>query len=238
MLQCAHCGKQYKRANFLNKHELICSLKKEKFDYNELVPTKKEMWKMIQILVKTTQEQSKKIEKLENIIDRDVKKINVIEWLNENETCGVDFNTWLKTHIEVTIENIKTIFVSDFMRGLNNILMTNIIDKDIPLRAFTHKSKQLYLFENDKWRKAKRSDIKNLFDRIQINILKISKKYDETLSDLEKYGPNNLQYLKNQEKIMMVDTKKKEKCFSYIENTCIDIIKINLNDLTKFKFCI
>ena len=219
-------------------HKLICSLNTENFDYDEIVPTKKEMWKMIQRVVKKAEQQEKKIQKLENIIDRDVKKIDVIEWLRENETCSISFKDWVKSNIIVTIEDLKTIFVSDFQRGLNNIITNNIIDKEIPLRAFTHKIKQLYIFENKKWRKATKKDIKHLFDRIQLNILKMSKEYDKTLTDIEKFGSNNLQYLKNQQKIMIVDTKKKERYFNYIENTCISLIKINLNNLTKFKFCI
>ena len=79
MLQCPHCDKQYKREKSLNKHKLICSLNTDNFNYDEIVPTKKEMWKMIQRLVKKTEQQEKKIQKLENIIDRDVKKIDVIE---------------------------------------------------------------------------------------------------------------------------------------------------------------
>lgn len=238
MLQCPHCDKQYKREKSLNKHKLICSLNTDNFDYDEIVPTKKEMWKMIQRLVKKTEQQEKKIQKLENIIDRDVKKIDVIEWLTENETCCISFKDWVKSKIIVSIDDLKTIFVSDFQRGLNNIITNNIIDKEIPLRAFTHKIKQLYIFESKKWRKATKNDIKHLFDRIQLNILKTSKEYDKTLTDIEKFGSNNLQYLKNQQKIMIVDTKKKERYFNYIENTCISLIKINLNNLTKFKFCI
>tara|TARA_B100000513_G_C11890974_1_gene182318 strand:- start:578 stop:1294 length:717 start_codon:yes stop_codon:yes gene_type:complete len=238
MLQCPYCDKKYKREKALNKHKLICSLNSDNFDYDEIIPTKKEMWKMIQRLVKKSDQQEKKIEKLENIINRDVKKINVVEWLTENQSCNIDFKEWVKSNIIVTIEDIKTIFITDFMRGLNNIITNNIIDKEIPLKAFTHKIRQLYLYENKKWRKASKKDIKHLFDRIQINILKISKEYDKTLTDIEKFGPNNIQYLKNQQKIMIVDTKKKEKCFSYIESTCINLIKMNLNELTKFKFYI
>ena len=145
---CPYCQKQYKRTKALNKHKLICSLNSENFSYDEIIPTRKEMWKMIQRLVKTTEEQSEKIKKLENIIDRDVKKIDVIDWLNENETCDIDFKSWIKSHIIVTIEDIKTIFITDFMRGLNNIITNNIIDKKIPLKAFTHKIRQLYLYEN------------------------------------------------------------------------------------------
>ena len=147
-LCCPYCQKQYKRKKALDKHKLICCLNTHNFSYDEIIPTQKEMWLMIQRLVKTTEEQEKKIKKLENIIDRDVKKVDVIEWLNENESCEIDFKLWIKSHIIITMEDIKTIFVTDFMRGLNNIITNNIIDKEIPLKAFTHKTRQLYLYES------------------------------------------------------------------------------------------
>ena len=47
-----------------------------------------------------------------------------------------------------------------------------------------------------------------------------------------------MQYLKNCDKIMVVDTKKKERYFKYIENSIINIVKKNLNEMTKYKFYI
>ena len=85
---------------------------------------------------------------------------------------------------------------------------------------------------------VKKRDIMKIFDRISLNILKKSKEYDETLSDQEKYGSDNIQYLKNCDKIMIVDTKKKEKYYKHIESSIIGLINKNLNDMAKFKFYI
>ena len=46
-----------------------------------------------------------------------------------------------------------------------------------------------------------------------------------------------MQYLKNCEKIMVVDTKKKEE-YKFIESNIISLTKQNLNDMAKFKFYI
>ena len=62
---CPYCQKQYKRKKALDKHKLICCLNTHNFSYDEIIPTQKEMWLMIQRLVKTTEEQEKKIKKLE-----------------------------------------------------------------------------------------------------------------------------------------------------------------------------
>jgi len=52
----------------------------------------------------------------------------------------------------------------------------------------------------------------------------------------EKYGADNIAYLKNCDKIMIVDTKKKERHYKFIEHSIIGLTKKNLNDMAKFKF--
>ena len=117
--------------------------------------------------------------------------------------------------------------------------MNNIINgENTPFRAFSHKIKQLYIYQKNKWKKSTKSDIMKIFDRISLNILKQSKEYDKSLSNNEKFGADNMQYLKNCDKIMVVDTKKKEKHYRYIESSIIGLIKTNLNDMAKFKFYI
>ena len=87
-------------------------------------------------------------------------------------------------------------------------------------------------------KKSKKVDIIKIFDRLSLNILKRSKDYDNSLSQNEKFGSDNMQYLKNCEKIMVVDTKKKERFYKYIETNIISLTKQNLNDMAKFKFYI
>ena len=81
-------------------------------------------------------------------------------------------------------------------------------------------------------------DIMKIFDRISLNILKKSKDYDKTLTHNEKYGADNIAYLKNCDKIMIVDTKKKERYYRHIESSIIGLTRKNLNDMAKFKFYI
>jgi hypothetical protein len=75
-----------------------------------------------------------------------------------------------------------------------------------------------------------------IFGRLSLNILKMSKVYDNSLSKGQKWGADNMQYLKNCDKIMVVDTRKKERYYKYIESSIIDLTKKNLNDMAKFKF--
>ncbi len=237
MRNCPHCGKKFKTNPALHKHIILCQLDKNEVK-NSVVPTQKEMWVIIQKLYKENEIQKKKIEKLEQIVNKDVKKLNMLDWLNQNDK-GIDIDSWLKTNIIVTIDDLNTIFMTDYTRGLSNILTNNIIhSENTPFRAFSHKIKQLYIYQKNKWKKSTKSDIMKIFDRISLNILKQSKEYDKSLSKNEKFGPDNMQYLKNCDKIMVVDTRKKEKHYRYIESSIIGLIKTNLNDMAKFKFYI
>ena len=237
MRNCPHCGKKFKTKPALHKHIILCQLDKNEVK-NSVVPTQKEMWVIIQKLYKENEIQKKKIEKLEQIVNKDVKKLNMVDWLNQNDK-GIDIDSWLKTNIIVTMDDLNTIFMTDYTRGLSNILSNNIINgENTPFRAFSHKIKQLYIYQKNKWKKATKSDIIKIFDRISLNILKQSKEYDNSLSNNEKFGADNMQYLKNCDKIMVVDTRKKEKHYRYIESSIIGLIKTNLNDMAKFKFYI
>ncbi len=238
MKNCPHCGKQFKTKPGLLKHIMVCQLTNKDKEDITVLPSQKEMWLIIQKLYKENEINKKKIEKLEQIINKDVKKMNMVDWLNQNDK-GINLESWLKTSVLVTIDDLKTIFMTDYARGLSNIIENNIKeDENNPFRAFSHKTKQLYVYEKNKWRKCKKTDIMKVFDRISLNILKVSKEYDKTLSHKEKYGEDNIAYLKNCDKIMIVDTKKKERHYKFIEHSIICLTKKNLNDMAKFKFYI
>ena len=233
---CPHCNKKFKINKSLVKHMMICQLDNKK--ELTVVPTPNEMWSILQKLYTDNEKLKRKVEVLEKIVNKDVKKMNMIDWLNQNDK-GINITGWLKTNITVTLEDLNMIFMSDYTRGLSNILENNINDtENNPFRAFSHKTKELYIYEKNKWKKCKKKDLLNIFDRLSLNILKKSKEYDKSLSKQEKYGSDNMQYLKNCDKIMIVDTKKKERYYKHIENSIIGLINKNLNDMAKFKFYI
>ena len=237
MGKCPHCGKTFKVDKSLCRHIMICQLHNKDNEITVL-PSQNEMWLIVQQLHKDNQILKKKVEKLEEVMNRDVKKMNMLDWLNQNDK-GIDIETWLKTSVLVTLDDLKMIFSTDYTRGLSNILENNINEKENnPFRAFSHKTKQLYIYEKNKWKKCKKMDIMKIFDRISLNILKKSKDYDKSLTHNEKYGADNIAYLKNCDKIMIVDTKKKERYYRHIESSIIGLTKKNLNDMAKFKFYI
>ena len=236
MKTCPYCGKHYKIKQNVFKHMIICQINKKDLNNTELIPTHKEMWIIIQKLYEENTKQKKKIENLERIVNKDVKKLNMLDWLNQNDK-GLDIDDWLKTNVIVTMEDLNMIFKSDYTRGLSNILTNNINnDENNPFRAFSHKTRQLYIYEKYTWKKCNKTDIMKIFGRLSLNILKMSKVYDNSLSKGQKWGADNMQYLKNCDKIMVVDTRKKERYYKYIESSIIDLTKKNLNDMAKFKF--
>lgn len=236
MKTCPHCNKQFKLKKTLLNHMMLCELTNK--EEVAVIPTQKEMWIILQKLYNDNQNLKKRVEQLEKVVNKDVKKMNMVDWLNQNDR-GINLELWLKTSVLVTIDDLKMIFMTDYARGLSNILENNIKDNENnPFRAFSHKTKQLYVYEKNKWRKCRKTDIMQVFDRISLNILKISKEYDKTLSHKEKYGADNIEYLKNCDKIMIVDTKKKERHYKFIEQFIIGLTKKNLNDMAKFKFYI
>ena len=236
MKTCPHCNKQFKLNKSLTQHIMICKLKKDR--HIEVLPTQKEMWIILQKLYKDNENLKKKVEHLEKIANKDIRKMDMVEWLNKNDQ-GINIEYWLKHNILVTLEDLEMIFSTDYTRGISNIIQNNLNEKEnSPFRAFSHKIKQLYIYEKNKWKKCKKTDIINVFDRISLNILKKSKEYDKGLTDKEKYGPDNIQYLKNCDKIMVVDTKKKERYYKHIESSIISTICKSLNDMTEYKFYI
>ena len=233
---CPHCNKQFKLKKSLLNHMMLCELTNK--EQITVIPTQKEMWMMLQKLYMDNKKLKKRVDHLEQTANKDVKKMNMVDWLNKNDK-GVNIDIWLKNNVCVTLDDLEMIFKSDYTRGLSNILHNNIQNQEnTPFRAFSHKSKQLYIYEKNNWKKSKKTDIMKIFDRISLNILKISKEYDKKLSKQEKYGIDNLEYLKNCDKIMIVDTKKKERHYRYIESSIIALTCKSLNDMTEYKFYI
>ena len=233
---CPHCNKQFKLKKSLLNHMMICELTNK--EHVTVLPTQKEMWMILQKLYEDNQKLKKRVEQLEQTANKDIKKMNMVDWLNKNDK-GINIDIWLKNNVCVTLEDLEMIFKSDYTRGLSNILQNNIQNgENTPFRAFSHKSKQLYIYDKNNWKKCKKTDIMKIFDRISLNILKISKEYDKKLSKQQKYGADNLEYLKNCDKIMIVDTKKKERHYRYIESSIIALTCKSLNDMTEYKFYI
>ena len=175
---------------------------------------------------------------MERVVNKDIKKINILEWLNNNSKLDTSLDDWLNNELTVTMDDLECIFASDFTRGLHRILDNNIDEKTAPFKAFSHKSSQLYIYNKSIWKKATKCDMKNIFFKIQVKILKISCEWEKTLGRSKIFGDNNLEYLQNNKKIIVTGDKNKERCYKNIQKMIIELTKVNLNDMARFKFYI
>ena len=228
MTQCRYCRKQYKQEKACRKHELICQITRDDINKISIIPSQKEMWILVQKLIIQNNSQQLKIEALERVVHRDIKKINMIDWLNTNIKKSTNFDTWL-SKLYTTIDDLKYVFDSDIVRGLERILTNKIQKENSPFKAFKHKSTILYIFNNLTWKKAIKDDLEKILRKIQVDIIKRHTEYSQTMDKSKIFGINNIEYLKNTQKILVTNPKLKERCHKNISKTIINIVKTELN---------
>lgn len=234
MKKCLNCGKTYKLEKCYQKHILLCNISKEKSDNYTVQPTKKEMWFIIQKQNNLINQLVKRVEILENTVNKDIKKINVVDWLNKNIVPDIDINNWI-SNIIVNKEDMYLIWQRNFECGLLQIIENNICKTlTYPFKAFHHKKKELYYYENS-WRKITNKIIEQIFNKIQILLIKKHLEYDKEIGT-KKIEPDNIDYLINYDKMIITEYKKKNYQYKKIEQNLINIFKINLNDLIQYQF--
>ena len=229
MFQCKQCNKKYKREKSLLKHQIKCQNKSK-----NVRPSLDQMWHLILKQQKQLNDQKKEIEKLKNIINKDVKTINVLEWLNKNISMEINYSDWIKRRLTITPKHMKNIMKNTYINTIPNILSQfNDIDRSfVPIYCFNHVKKIVYVYEN-KWIKSNKEHITMLYDEINLQLLKHSIEYDKTLDEKILYSKS---HLKNNEKLFITDSKKKESIKNKIKLELLNLFKIDLNELNKYKF--
>lgn len=168
---CKYCKKSYINQKSYNKHMLLCmevdNAKNNEFD---IVPSQNKIYKMVKQLIYENEELKKKVKRLENKMFQKKKKINIIEWLNK-QGDEVDHNVY--KNYELFFKNIK---LND---SLQHIIHNSYIDgyfiiikyllKENILIAWKQK-KEIYYY-NDSWYVFKISDLSNLTNKIQRNLI-------------------------------------------------------------------
>ncbi len=229
MFQCERCNKKYKREKSLLKHQIKCQNKSK-----NVRPSLDQMWHLILKQQKQLNEQKKEIDKLKNIINKDVKTINVLEWLNKNINMEINYSDWIKRRLTITPKHMKNIMKNTYINTIPNILSQfNDIDRSsVPIYCFNHVKKIVYVYEN-KWIKSNKEHIIMLYDEINLQLLKHSIEYDKTLDEKILYSKS---HLKNNERLFITDSKKKESIKNKIKLELLNLFKIDLNELNKYKF--
>ena len=147
---CPYCNKSYHRKLYYDRHYSCCKLiyssnkKKNEIDLEEGedIPTRRELYIMVQELSSKYELLLKHTTKLESYVNRKKRQINLLEWLQQDSrgakqmvpTNHMDYSSWLnywagssdkgdgEVHL-VTEEMLKCIFESgNVLQGMLNIL--------------------------------------------------------------------------------------------------------------------
>jgi hypothetical protein len=149
---CPYCNKSYHRKLYYDRHYSCCKLiyssnkKKNEIDLEEGedIPTRRELYIMVQELSSKYELLLKHTTKLESYVNRKKRQINLLEWLQQDSrgakqmvpTNHMDYSSWLnywtggsdegkgkgKVHL-VTEDMLKCIFESgNVLQGMLNIL--------------------------------------------------------------------------------------------------------------------
>lgn len=188
MHECKFCDRTFVGARALRKHQL-----EHEKSPPRIVPNIPELWAIIQQLAKNDLKIKKNMkilvkknklyeEKIEDLMKRLKKsenniaklrkkgKFNIIDWLNTNYIEDIkDFIDWKKSLI-VTVEHIEYLFENKYVKGVINILKENLEDV-YSIRSFKEGTKKnMYIFDNNKWKLMKDKDFMGLIANIHSKI--------------------------------------------------------------------
>ena len=178
MHECRFCDRTFVGARALRKHQL-----EHEKSPPRIVPNIPELWAIIQQLAKNDSKIKKNMKILvkknklyEKEIENNIAKLqkkgkfNIIDWLNTNYIEDIkDFIDWKKSLI-VTVEHIEYLFDNKYVKGVVNILNENLGDV-YPIRSFKEGTKKnMYIFDNNKWKLMKDKDFMGLIANIHSKI--------------------------------------------------------------------
>ena len=236
MHRCSNCGCAAKTKKKLKEHELLCKLEMGEVLIKEVEPTNRQLWLLIQKLHKQNEILIKKVAELERVVHKDIKKINITEWLNKNITTNLNYTEWL-SELPINQEHLQQIFNENWENFIKDFLKLECKNSNLPLKCFHHKKNAIYIYEK-KWKKATEKDLVKIFNKFQNKILKESIKWEQKLSHDQKFGSGSMSFLKKNDKILVSNTKLKEKYQRIIKYNIIQNIKEELDSNFKYQLTI
>ena len=191
---CVYCGKGYKSRTGYEKHAILCELmdrtkKKKKLriidqdDDNEIIPSNKQMYRMLSELSQKYSHLEKKMEEMSKFVIKQKKKINILEWLNNNIIPAYVFEE-LPSKITTTNQTIELLLNNTFHDILNDMFESNIYTNNdsnsYPLFTLSQKSNTFYYYttadlDNKKyeWRELPRDKLVWFLNIIHMKITKL-----------------------------------------------------------------
>ena len=109
MHKCGNCGLSARTKKKLKEHEILCKLEMADIVLDEVVPTERQIWTLLQKLSNQNEILVKRVKELERVVHKDIKKINITEWLNKNIKVTLTYSDWLKD-LNITQTHLHQIF--------------------------------------------------------------------------------------------------------------------------------
>ena len=113
------CAAKTKRE--LKAHEILCKLEMNNVLLQNVEPTNRQMWVLIQNLHKQNEILTKKVAELERVVHKDIKKINITEWLNKNIKVKLSYSEWL-SELPINQEHLQQIFNENWDNFIKDFL--------------------------------------------------------------------------------------------------------------------
>ena len=236
MHKCSNCGISAKTKKLIKEHELLCKIEMNDIILQEVEPTTRQMWILIQKLSKQNEILEKKVSELERVVHKDIKKINISEWLNKNVKVDLNYSEWLN-ELPINNSHLQQIFNENWENFIKDFLKEECSKNNLPLKCFHHKKNAIYIYDK-KWKKASEKDLIKIFNKFQNKILKESIKWEQTLNHDQKFGSGSMSFLKKNDKILVSNTKLKEKYQRIIKCNIIQNIKEELDSNFKYQLTI
>ena len=162
--QCPYCQKEYhsRKKTYYDRHVILCDMVHQSMknidDDDELLPSTKQIYKVVKELTIQNKKLQDKVFELEKIIQRGgcIKKIDILEKLNSTIKPSLLFQDWVKT-LKITQEDISSFNSESFSNVSHNILSRNIDSSalDLPIISNDLKKNNIYIFrlpiENDEF---------------------------------------------------------------------------------------
>lgn len=236
MHKCCNCGLSARTKKKLKEHEMLCKLEMGDIVLDEVVPTERQIWTLLQKLSNQNEILVKKVEELERVVHKDIKKINITEWLNKNIKITLTYSEWLN-ELNITQTHLHQIFNETWEKFIEEFVKLECSNNNLPIRCFNHKKNNIYIYDT-KWKKATEKDLVKIFNKFQNKVLKESIKWERGLSYDQKFGSGSMSFLKKNDKILVSDTRLKEKYQKVIKLNIIKNIKQDLDSNFKYQLTI
>lgn len=244
---CIYCGKGYVKKSNLDNHLVLCDLLHNKSrktlceDDELIIPSSKNMYKMILELSKKINILDEKVEEVNKWVVKKKKKINVIVWLNLNVKPEITFEN-LYNKINITEEDINYLFENSVINTLQNIFSKTIYSSPSeqvePIFAFIQKSNIFYIYENEDvgWTELKKEVLNKFLEKVYAKFVKYFINWKKNNSEKIK-SDEKLENLcdKTSVKVYSLDLKN-DSTFSKIRSNMYSSLKTDMKALIEYEF--